>query len=79
GPTFPLSKLELAVMSVSGIAPDSIPRGAMHCAANKGNCFSIMHLPRVTSSNNRNIYAKSQILRNLITSEILLRDKAYLF
>lgn len=32
GPTFPLSKLELAVMSASGIALDSIPKGAMHCA-----------------------------------------------
>lgn len=34
GPTFPLSKLELAVISASGIAPDSIPKGAMHCAGN---------------------------------------------
>lgn len=28
----PLSKLELAVMSASAIAPVSIPSGAMHCA-----------------------------------------------
>lgn len=31
-------------MSASGIAPDSIPRGAMHCAANKGNCFDYTHV-----------------------------------
>ena len=31
-------------MSASGIAPDSIPRGAMHCAANKGNCFDYIHV-----------------------------------
>lgn len=28
----PLSKLELAVMSLSCMAPDSMPSGAMHCA-----------------------------------------------
>lgn len=32
GPTLPLSKEELAVMSSSRIAPDSIPSGAMHWA-----------------------------------------------
>lgn len=35
GPTFPLSKDELAVMSSSLIAPFSIPSGAIHCAADK--------------------------------------------
>ena len=35
GPTFPLSKLELAVMSTSGITPASIPIGALHCAAKR--------------------------------------------
>ena len=29
----PLSKLEVALMSESGIAPEAIPRGAVHCAA----------------------------------------------
>ncbi|TGZ50942.1 Uncharacterized protein DBV15_11030 [Temnothorax longispinosus] len=33
GPTFPVSKLELALISVSRIAPDSMPSGAMHWAA----------------------------------------------
>ncbi|EGI66566.1 hypothetical protein G5I_04898 [Acromyrmex echinatior] len=33
GPTFPVSKLELALISVSGIVPDSMPSGAMHWAA----------------------------------------------
>lgn len=32
GPTFPVSNVELAVISASGIAPDSMPSGAMHWA-----------------------------------------------
>jgi len=32
GPTLLLSNEELAVMSSSFIAPDSIPNGAIHCA-----------------------------------------------
>lgn len=39
GPTLPLSKEELAVISSSRITPDSIPRGAMHWAETQGNTF----------------------------------------
>ncbi|KYN42507.1 hypothetical protein ALC56_03053, partial [Trachymyrmex septentrionalis] len=45
GPTFPVSKLELALISVSGIVPDSMPSGAMHWAAtNERGVLSYSHV-----------------------------------
>ncbi|CAG9781680.1 unnamed protein product [Diatraea saccharalis] len=66
GPTFPSLKEELALRSLSGICPLSMPSGAMHCAAThqaKKKTF-----PRVISSRGksflkRNIQIKSPLWR----------------